>query len=247
MFQPLFTRSRYFVAVGLTSLALLSTACFEKKVGGKCGTGQTACADKSSALFCLDGKFAAMTCRGPLGCTGGGGDVTCDNNLALENDGCDKEKDLSCSVDKKAELRCRSNKFAIASTCRGPKGCAFEGNTLHCDTDVALLNDVCEDEDDAACAADKKALLKCKGGNYALDNTCKGPKGCSVVGTEVHCDDDLADLGDTCVKEGDFACSMDQKSLLVCKAKKFAFERKKCAGKGCSFVQHGDTTDFECN
>jgi hypothetical protein len=241
-------RSRHFAfALFMLLLAASVVACGKKKVGGKCAEGETSCADPTSALYCLDGKLAAMSCRGTLGCTGAPGDITCDNNAALESDGCDKEKDLACTVDKKNELRCRSNKFAIASTCRGPKGCAFEGNTLHCDTDVAEANDVCEDEDDAACSVDKKSLLTCKTGKYIVENTCKGPKGCSVTGTEVHCDDDLADLNDICVKEGDYACSLDKKALLVCKSNKFAFEKKKCAGKGCSFTQHGESTDFECN
>jgi hypothetical protein len=229
----------------LALLAALSGGC-KKKAGDACKAGQSMCIDKSSALYCQDGKFAVQTCRGADGCKAANGEIACDNKAALENDGCDEEKDLACTLDKRNELRCHANKFTVASTCRGSKGCWFEGNTLHCDTDLAEPGDPCEDADDIACAVDQKSELKCRSGRFTIENTCKGPKGCTVTGTTLHCDDDLADLGDACKKDGDYACSMDKKALLICRGSKFVQEQA-CKGKGCSYAEHGDKINFECH
>src|SRR5262249_32287789 len=163
---------------------------------------------------CVGGKFTPMQCRGSAGCSGIGDAFSCDNKFGQVGDGCSAEtSDLACTLDKKGELRCKDNKLALASTCRGEKGCYWDKMTLHCDTDIADPADLCEDEDDLACAVDGKALLKCKGQKYVTANTCKGPKGCKVDGTKVHCDDDIADPGDNCATEGDLACATDKKHL----------------------------------
>ena len=214
------------------------------KLGGTCRASQVACLDGDTALFCIDGKFAEMSCGGPGGCAQTGKQVECDNTLATKGDGCAEQEDLACGMDKKSELRCRGNKFIVASTCRGPTGCFFTGNKLHCDTDVADLSDSCEDKDDLACALDKKALYKCDGTTYQVESSCKGPKGCQIDGTNVKCDHHLADLNDACHIDGNFACAMDKKSLLVCKGSKF--HKEKACKTVCSFTERGDTTEFDC-
>src|SRR5437899_534740 len=182
-------------------VALAGVGC-KPKPGGRCGPSQVACFDPRTALFCLDGKFTEMTCGGPAGCTQSGKQIECDNTLANKGDGCAEQEDLACTADKKSELRCRGNKFVVASTCRGPTGCFFTGNKLHCDTDLADLSDPCEDKDDLACALDKKALYKCDGTKYAVESTCRGPKGCAIEGTSVKCDHHLAELNDVCHIDG---------------------------------------------
>jgi hypothetical protein len=225
------------------ALASLGGGC-KPKPGGRCSTGQTACQDGRTELFCLDGKFTEMTCAGPDGCVASGKQVDCDNTIANKGDGCSETEDLACTADKKGELRCRGNHFAVASTCRGPTGCFFTGNKLHCDTDVADSNDPCEEKDDLACALDKKALYKCDGQKYDLDSTCRGPKGCSIEGNNVSCDHHVAELGDACRFESSYACTGDRKALLACHSGKFKQE-KKCS-RPCAFTDRGDQTEFDC-
>ncbi len=229
--------------LALLVLAAFASGC-KAKLGGSCRAGQQACLDSANALFCLEGKFAEMTCGGPAGCAVSGKQVECDNTLAAKGDGCAEQEDLACSTDKKSELRCRGNKFTVASSCRGPTGCFFTGNKLHCDTDVADISDPCEEKDDLACALDKKALYKCDGATYKVESSCKGPKGCLIDGTNVKCDHHMADLNDACHVDGNFSCAMDKKTLLVCKGNKFHKE-KACKGT-CTFTEHGDTTEFDC-
>jgi hypothetical protein len=229
--------------VFLAVVLALSNGC-KPKPGGRCSGTQTACEDAKTALFCDDGKFSEMTCGGPDGCAQSGKQVDCDNTIASKGDGCSDNDDLACSAEKKSELRCRSNHFALASTCRGPGGCFFTGNKLHCDTDIADLSDPCEEKDDLACSLDKKALYKCDGAQYQLDSTCRGPKGCSIEGNNVNCDHHVAEVGDLCRLEGSYACTGDMKALLACRTGKFKLE-KKC-NKPCSFIDKTDQTVFDC-
>ncbi len=230
--------------VGLFVAMLLSQAGCKPKPGGRCSAGQTACLDGHTALFCLDGKYTEMTCGGPDGCVQSGRQVDCDNTLANKGDGCAEAEDLACTTDKKSELRCRSNHFVIASTCKGPTGCFFTGNKLHCDTDLADLTDPCEDKDDLACSMDKKSLYKCDGTKYDIESTCRGPKGCVIEGTNVRCDHHIAETGDACHTEGAYACTADKKALLVCRGNKF--KKEKGCTRACSFTDRGDTTEFDC-
>jgi len=225
------------------ALATSLTGC-KPKPGGRCSPSAFVCENGTTALFCLDGKYSEVSCAGPAGCVMSGKTAECDNTLAKVGDGCAEQEDLSCTSDKKSELRCRGNKFVVASTCRGPTGCFFTGNKLHCDTDLADLTDPCEDKDDLACSLDKKALYKCDGTKYATESTCKGPKGCSIDGTTVKCDHHVAELNDPCHIDGNFACAPDKKMLLVCKGNKFHKE-KSCRGN-CTFTERGDTTEFDC-
>ena len=221
----------------------LTTSC-KAKPGGRCSGSQTACEDPHTGLFCLDGKYTEMTCNGPDGCVTSGKQVDCDNTIAAKGDGCSEPEDLACTADKKGELRCRGGHFVVASTCRGPTGCFFTGNKLHCDTDVADSNDPCEEKDDLACSVDKKALFKCDGQKYDMESSCRGPKGCSIDGNNVSCDHHVAELGDPCRFESSYACTGDRKALLACHALKFKQE-KKCS-KLCSFTDKGEQTEFDC-
>src|SRR5262249_11295428 len=189
------------------------------------------------------GKYVAAACGGEEGCTFSD-QAECDNRIANVGDACVGENDLSCTPDARAELRCKRGHFVVASTCRGPTGCYFTTNKLHCDTDLADLPDPCEDADDLACALNGKALYKCDGSKYSVESTCRGPGGCSVNGTVVKCDHHIAELGDPCHVDGNFACTPKTDSLLVCKGHKFETE-KRCKGP-CSFEVKGDTTEFDC-
>jgi hypothetical protein len=231
-------------AVGLFTVLLFAAAGCKPKPGGRCSIGAKACLDGHTSLICVDSKYTEAPCAGPDGCLQTGRQVDCDDTIASKGDSCDEPEDLACSADKKSELRCRSNHFVVASSCRGPTGCFFTGNKLHCDTDLADLSDPCEDKDDLACSLDKKALYKCDGAKYDTESTCRGPKGCVIEGTSVKCDHHVAEVGDACHTESAYACTSDRKTLLICRQNKF--KKDKGCNKPCSFTDKGDSTEFDC-
>lgn len=227
--------------------ALLAAACKPPKAGDKCIAGQIACADGTSALTCgPDGKYASIGCRGPQGCVQKGKNVECDDTLALENDGCDEEGEVACSVDKKSALECHGGKFAVEETCKGARGCTVKDDKISCDNDIADPGDPCHFIGDYGCTSDKSFVVKCVDKKMQKLNSCRGAKGCRVFElpeekkVEFVCDDSIAQENDECDEESEHACSMDRKSLYACKSGKFAVA-KACAGpKGCTFDDKGE-------
>jgi hypothetical protein len=233
------------IALAFALAGMGSLAGCKKKVGDTCSPNQMACIDKTQALLCVNGKFALLGCRGGDGCKATGGEVACDNRVASEGDGC-RDDDLACTGDKARELSCKDHKFVVTSTCRGPNVCAFKGTTLYCDSDLAESGDPCEYDGNLSCSVDKKSELRCKGGEFIVENSCKGPKGCSITEATLHCDDNLADLNDPCKKEGDLACSMDKKSLYVCTGSRFR-QKDLCPKRGCTYAERGNEVNFDCH
>lgn len=85
----------------------------------------------------------------------------------------------------------------------------------------------CSTEQEASCDG-KTAALTCTSGKW-VKTECRGPKGCAVSGNLVDCDHSLASVDDVCDHEGNFACAVDGKSLLNCKAGKFVLDEA-CKG-----------------
>ena len=114
---------------------------------------------------------------------------------------------------------------------------------ISCDNDIADKDDPCHFIGDYACTTDKLHALRCVDHKMQELNSCKGPKGCRVFELpqekkiEFVCDDTIADVDDICDEDKEEACSTDKKSLLHCKATKFAV-LKACPG-GCSFDERG--------
>jgi hypothetical protein len=242
-----------FVPVAVVIAGLLgSLGCKPAKAGDKCVAGQMVCADGASALTCgNDGKFRAMTCRGPQGCKTTGGTIACDDTFAQDKDGCDEDGEVACSTDKKAALECKGGVFGVGETCKGPHGCEVTADKIRCDNDIADLNDPCHFDGDYACSTDKIFVLKCVDHKMQKLNSCRGTKGCRVIELpqekklEFACDDSIAQLDDPCDEDGEHACAMDKKSILVCKSQKF-IQHKACAGaRGCSFDEKAEK--FECD
>jgi hypothetical protein len=114
------------------------------EAGDPCHTnGDYACTpDKTMALRCVDHKMAPLnSCRGAKGCRvfelpeEKKTEFVCSDELAQENDPCDENGEEACTMDKKALLKCASNKFAAHKTCAGPGGCSFDpkGDKFACD------------------------------------------------------------------------------------------------------------------
>jgi hypothetical protein len=239
-----------FVTIGLLGIALVG--CKPAKAGDKCVAGQATCVGTAGALTCgTDGKFRSMSCRGPKGCAVSGGTINCDDTIAQEKDGCDEDGEVACSTDKKAALECHGGSFGVGETCKGPHGCVVDGDKIKCDNDISDPDDPCHFIGDYACSSDKTLALKCVDHKMQKLNSCRGTKGCRVFElpaekkVEFVCDDSVADLNDPCDEDGEHACSMDKKSLYVCKTSKFGL-LKPCGGaKGCAFDEKGEK--FECD
>jgi hypothetical protein len=89
----------------------------------------------------------------------------------------------------------------------------------------------CGTEGEAACDGNTSAL-SCSSGKWTKLE-CRGPKGCSVSGNLVDCDHSLALTNDACDHEGNFACSVDAKTLLRCASGKFVVDDTCQGGETC--------------
>jgi len=234
------------------SVVFAFTACGKREVGGVCRSGEVGCTTDHQGVFCLAGHFAMMTCLGPTGCQRvGRDDVACDNPIASVGDGCNQEDDTACTLDRTSALVCRSSKFVVSQPCKGPRGCTNSGETVYCDNAVAEPGDLCTEEGDPACKTDRGSFMKCQKGKFVVTNGCRGPKKCTVTEKpdenkeHFECDDSITGVGDPCEDEGEESCSLDGKSLDVCKAHHIAVS-KSCPGpKACAYSQA--TARFECD
>jgi hypothetical protein len=152
--------------------------------------------DLSQALVCKDGRFDLWRrCRGPAGCRLlDGRNVHCDTSLGEPDDPCERAGTYACSVDGKTMLSCDGKSLAVASACRGAKGCFFEpgepGSEPHkidCDDDVAAEGDPCTQPRRITCAVDHKQELVCDGHTFAKKRDCRRSD-CRIEGTELFCD-----------------------------------------------------------
>jgi hypothetical protein len=228
----------------VVAVAVLVGAC-KAKVGDKCSGGAATCTDKTSALFCIDDTYTAITCRGDKGCAQNGSVVDCDESIANEQDPCNAPDAIACSADHKEALRCTNKHFVLDETCKGPTGCKVDvTQKISCDNDIADVNDPCHFLGDYACTTDRSLVLRCDANKMTPLNSCRGPKQCHIVNVpkqekvEFLCDDSVAEEGDACDTNGEEACSMDKMGMFVCKGNKFGSLRP-CGG-GCLYDEKTD-------
>lgn len=205
----------------------------EEQAGESCGKdedGEAVCGDsKKAMIICRDQEVRTEPCRGPKGCYPEGDKIRCDISISKIGDPCSGDG-FVCGEDKQSRLTCKSGKMASDSPCRGPGGCAVQGDKILCDRTVVSAGDPCTEEGTAACSLDKLGYLECKGGKMTEMMKCKGAAKCAVEDGMVKCDWSIGDEGEPCNEEGAAACSGDGKAMLVCKAGKLAVTRK-CACK----------------
>jgi hypothetical protein len=148
--------------------------------------GKAVCTpDTRSALECRSGKWTLRDkCLGPKGCSTDATYVHCDNSVGNAGDPCGQNDDHACALDAKSMLVCRSDRWELASHCRGANGCRSGGDDITCDQSLAEVDDPCAHEGNPACSTDLRALLACKGGKMAVEETCR--KTCDVKGTGAH-------------------------------------------------------------
>ena len=243
---------------GLAALLIAATtvvlaACGKPVLGGKCAAGQSACVDAKSGLYCgADGMYKAMTCGGDHGCVAQGAKALCDNDIAAVNDGCDTPNDGACTADHKSLLQCKSEKFVLIDTCKGPGACKINGDMLNCDNDIAYLADPCSNDKNYACTSDKTTALQCNGGKYAAVQSCRGPKSCAIVHpkpkvTDIDCDFSVAAENDPCAFPGNESCSADKKTMFTCTNGKYAAPTACPGPAGCTVKVTSKSSKVTCD
>jgi hypothetical protein len=175
--------------------------------------------------------------------------------LVATADGCNPKAGGTCTagqvacMDAKMGLFCGGDGTYHTMTCSGSLGCKEASGSVSCDNSVAALGDGCNTPDDAACSLDYRAGLLCKGGAFAVAETCKGPGACKVLGDTITCDNDVSDPGDPCRTPGDYACTSDRGLVLRCDGGKMT-PLNTCRGpKACGIVNHSadNTVEFLCD
>jgi len=240
---------RHAALAALAALLALPAGC-RPKAGGSCTGVVATCTGKNSALFCIDDRYAAISCQGDKGCAQNGAVVDCDESVANEQAPCNAPDSIACTPDHKEALRCTNKRFVLDETCKGPTGCKVDSTQkISCDNDIADVNDPCHFIGDYACTTDRSLVLKCEGNKMVPLNTCRGPKQCHILSVankdkvEFLCDDSVAQDGDACDTNGEDACTIDKKGMLVCRGNKFGSWRS-CSG-GCVYEEKSDR--YTCN
>jgi hypothetical protein len=166
--------------------------------------------------------------------------------IAVLSASCKPKPGASCKIelreyctDDKHALACHDGKWEEIA-CKGADGCAKKGNDFVCDQSVAEDKEICNLPDDFVCTPDKKGMLQCVKHKWTFVQACLGTRGCALEAKRVTCDNSIAQPGDACREEEDYACSADMKAALVCRSNKFV-QVNLCKGpKGCRIT--GDKT-----
>jgi hypothetical protein len=163
--------------------------------------------------------------------------VQCNALKQKPGDKCVSNGQFKCT-DPGNGLLCQ-NGTIVNLPCRGPHGCTGMGTASQCDDDLGQSGEAClmgSGGENYACGTDLKSELVCTSGKWTVNSTCKGPAGCKVTGTMVHCDDNFADINDPCLSSpgnDNYSCTPDKKAIVVCTGNKF-IEAEGCRGqKGC--------------
>lgn len=163
--------------------------------------------------------------------------VQCNALKQKPGDKCVSNGQFKCT-DPGNGLLCQ-NGTIVALPCRGPTGCTGMGTASQCNDDLGQAGEACIMESGGAnyaCGTDLKSELICTAGKWTVNSTCKGPGGCKVTGTMVHCDDNFADINDPCLSSpgnDNYSCTPDKKAEVVCTGNKFV-EAEGCRGQqGC--------------
>lgn len=109
--------------------ALLLAGC-GPSAGDDCKGGYV-CDSQTQALECRGGKWRALPCKGPLGCSELESTVRCDASANVAGDACaaSAEGHAQCRADGKALLECRQGLLAETLAC---SACATSGSEVTC-------------------------------------------------------------------------------------------------------------------
>jgi hypothetical protein len=136
-------------------------------------------------------------------------------------------------LDAKRELVCEDGKF-VETPCKGKGGCATLQERTTCDISGNQPGDPCaKSEEGVAACAGQDAMVSCRARRYERVS-CRGPRGCEMVGAQANCDQSVAEPGDACGPTSTkAACSADKTRVLACRNGAMA-ELYQCRGPlGC--------------
>ena len=176
------------------STKLEVTACdvHGNKPGDACSTdeeGSAVCSGPKAMLACHGGKYASIACRGERGCAEEGGRAECDESVAESGEACVFEGKKACSADGKQLLVCASGQNEARQACRGERGCSVVHGKIDCDVSIARSGDACDAafEGSFACTEDALAIVRCGGGHFVSDASCKHGTRCLAEPGSVRC------------------------------------------------------------
>ncbi|MCA9589236.1 MAG: hypothetical protein KC657_28190 [Myxococcales bacterium] len=152
----------------------------------RCADGPPMCSqDRRLIIQCQRGAWITVrTCLGPQGCGMSQGALMCDTSVANPGDPCGPDGSSGCTPDGRASTVCRGGRAAIASTCRGSKGCSVTSGVA-CDHSVAAPGDPCDEQNGIACSTDRKTMLRCAGPVFVVAEACRNA--CLSAGGRVLC------------------------------------------------------------
>jgi hypothetical protein len=127
------------VSIRIVALAfvLVLSAC-DAKEGATCSSaGEARCQGNARMLVCSEGRWSAVTCGGPSGCSANDRFVDCDERRATPGDPCGKDGEgaASCNHDGKSSLECRGGAWQTFEQC--PAGCTVSADRRFVDCDGA--------------------------------------------------------------------------------------------------------------
>jgi hypothetical protein len=99
----------------------------------------------------------------------------------------------------------------------------------------------CKVEAKEVCLDEKRALA-CHAGKWE-EMSCRGPTGCSKVGSEDICDQSVAEDKETCNLADDYICTGDNKGMLQCTNNKWTFVQTCLGDRGCVMADKKVTCD----
>jgi hypothetical protein len=140
----------------------------------------------------------------------------------------------SCS-DKKSHLVCVNKKY-VMETCKGAGGCNDDGKSLVCDNTKADLGDGCGHEGARACSADGSKELRCRGGKFSTEWSCRG--GCTLDENQNPKCTPTGEAGDAC-RPDSIVCDGAGKTELDCTDGKLVARRTCHGALGCHTEKGG--------
>jgi hypothetical protein len=92
-------------------------------------------------LMCAEGRWTAIGCGGPDGCSVSGRFVDCDDSRAADGDPCgrDGEGNAACSHDGKHVLECVDTRWRTGDACASGCKPSSDGRWVDCEAELIEL------------------------------------------------------------------------------------------------------------
>ncbi len=120
------------VLPALVLLLAVAACTATPEAGEECDQeGAGVCETSALWLQCDGGKYRAIPCRGPAGCTEGSSQLVCDTSKARAGDACPSSQQNLGQCDASnanSALVCRAGTWAAAAC----KACAVQGDAIVC-------------------------------------------------------------------------------------------------------------------